>query len=298
MRFTEIPEPLRTRPFTLAEAAALGVTRRMLTDRPHFRRVFREVWVHNSVADTLGLRFAAAALMLPGEAVVCELTAAWLYGADVRRADDLDIHVAFPKGRRRRPRTGLVVSQETLGADDVVRVRGVRVTTPTRTAFDCLRLLAGVERLVVADALTHLGRTTVHALRVYFAGQHRLRNVRVAEQLLDQIEPLSESPMETRLRIDLVAWGLPRPVAQLEVRTPSGTLVGRLDLAWPDVMVAVEYDGAAWHDGHVTRDERRRARLRALGWWVIVVRAEDYRSRRDQVAAEVFAAIRERRRAM
>lgn len=297
MRYADIPVALRTVPFTTEQAKAHGLTRRMLQGRPHWRQLFRGVWVHQSVEDCLDVRFHAVALILPSHAVICGLTAAWLYGADVRREDDLDIHVSYPKGRRRRSRSGLVVSQEMLASGDVVTIRGVRVTTPTRTVFDCMRLLRGPEGLVVADAMTHLGRTTVHDIRAYFASQHRRRNVRVAELLIDSIEPLSESPMETRLRIDLEAWGIPRPVAQHEVRTRTGVFVARLDLAWPELKVAVEYDGAKWHDGRQDHDDLRRSRLEAMGWLVIVVRADDYATRRAEVAAEVWAAIRLRRRA-
>jgi hypothetical protein len=285
-------------PFTTEQAVTLGVTRRVLQGRPHWRQVFRDVWVHDSLEDSVELRFQAVSLILPPYAVVCELTAAWLYGADVRRQDDLDIHISFPKGKRWRSRSGLDVSQETLSEDDVVTVRGVRVTTPTRTAFDCLRLLKGAEGIVVADAMTHLGLTSLQDLRIYFASQHRLRNLRVAEQLLDSVEPLSESPMETRVRVDLVSWGIPRPIAQHEVRMPDGVFVARLDLAWPELKVAVEYDGFQWHEKRREADALRRARLEALGWIVIVLTAEDYELRRAEIAATVWAAIRERRRVL
>src|SRR3954451_7940586 len=90
-----------------------------------------------------------------------------------------------PKGKRLRKRPGLAVCQETLDEDDWMQIDGVRVTTPLRTTFDCLRLLRGVERVVVADALTHAGLVTVDELRAYFATKRRLRNLRIAEQLLD-----------------------------------------------------------------------------------------------------------------
>jgi hypothetical protein len=260
-----------------------------MLDGPEWRRLLHRVWVHASVEDSLALRLAAVKLVLPPHAVVCGLTAAWLFGVDVRRLDDLDVHVSFPAGKRRRPQAGLVVSQETLGPGDVCVIGGIRVTTAVRTAFDCLRLLRGAERVVVADALTHLGRTSVAELRAYFATQHRLRNIRVGEQMLDQVEPASESPMESRVRLSFVAAGLPRPVAQWELRQ-NGEFVARLDLAWPELKVAVEYDGA-WHWAQRQQDDRRRDRVRALGWVVIVVHADDYYRRRDLMCQEVAAAL-------
>ncbi|HMC68558.1 MAG TPA: hypothetical protein VKJ07_05335, partial [Mycobacteriales bacterium] len=135
MRPPRVPAELCTGPFTTAQARAAGVTHSSLRSS-EWRQVLRGVWVHSSLEDTRELRFAAVRLVLPPRAVACGLTAAWLYGADVRRADDLVVHVSFARGGRVRPRKGLVVSQETLGPADVRTVNGVLVTTPVRTVFD------------------------------------------------------------------------------------------------------------------------------------------------------------------
>jgi len=289
-----VPAELTLRPFSRAEARRYGVTDSALQSRP-WQPVLRGVWKHESLPDDRATRLGAARLVVPDAGVFVSLTAAWLHGADVRRGGDLDVHVGFPPGRRIRPREFLVVTQETLRPADVMLMDGLRVTTPTRTAFDALRLLRGAERLVVADALCHLGLTSVPALRGYVANQRRLRNLRVAEQLLDLVEPLSESPMETRLRVTLVDGGLPRPVVQYAVFDPSGGFVARLDLAYPADRVAVEFDGA-WHWEHRRDDDRRRDRLRALGWTVLVFSADDLRTP-DAVIARVAAALRQQRRA-
>jgi very-short-patch-repair endonuclease len=246
------------------------------------------------LVDTRETRLAAARLVIPPHGALCGLTAAWTYQADVRRENDLDVHVGFPEGKRIRNQPGLVVSQETLQPSDIWTISGVAVTSPLRTAYDCLRLLRGRERLVVADALTHLGVTTVDELRRYFATQRRMRNLRIAERLIDDIEPKSESPMETRLRLVLVEGGLPRPQAQWEITNAAGVVQWRLDLAYPDVKVAVEYDGA-WHWRQRRDDDRRRAALRALGWDVHVFDSDDVYGNPDRIVHEVRAAIRARR---
>jgi hypothetical protein len=258
-----------------------------------WRQVFRGIWVHASVPDSREMRLAAAKLILPPHAVLCGQTAAWIYGADVRREDDLDVHVSFPKGARIRKRPGLVVSQETLAPDDVRTIDGVAMTSPVRTVFDCLRLLRGFERLVVADALTGLRRVSVDEIGAYFDRHRRLRNLRRGQALIDDIEPLAESAMESRLRLTLITRGLPRPVAQYEVYGTDGQFVGRVDLAYPDLKIAIEYDGA-WHDKQRRKDDRRRAALRALGWTVLVYHAEDVYGAPEGLVAEVRAARRAR----
>jgi len=123
--------------------------------------------------------------------------------------------------------------------------------------------------------------------------QHRLRNLRVAELLLDEVEPASESPTETRLRVRLVEFGLPRPIAQFEVRSPRGEFVARLDLAYPQHKVAVEYDGA-WHWKQRRDDDRRRDAMRAAGWVVLVYDADDVYGGPERIVREVRQALRAR----
>jgi hypothetical protein len=292
MRRPIVPEALCKEPFTAVQAAAHGVTGDMLRSAP-WRQIFHQVWVHADLEDTLALRLAAIRLVLPRHAVVCGLTAAWLHGVDVRRQGDLDLHVSFAKGRRIRNRAGLAVCQETLEADDIMTIDGLHVTTPLRTTFDCLRWLRGWERVVVADALTHAELVTVMEIRRYFAGKRRLRNLRIGERLVDDIEPLTESPMESRSRMLLIDGGLPRPKPQHELRDVFGKFVARLDLAYLELKVAVEYDGAD-HWLQRRKDDRRRDAARRLGWVVIVFSADDVYKTPEATVALVRAELRAR----
>ena len=74
------------------------------------------------------------------------------------------------------------------------------------------------------------------------------------------------------------------------VRDESGSFVARLDMGWPDLKLAIEYDG----DQHRTdrkqyvRDIRRYEELIRLGWVVIRVFKEDSEA---QIIREVRAAL-------
>jgi hypothetical protein len=292
MRLALLPPQLLKGPFTLAQALAAGLTRNSLQSEP-WRRIFRGVWVHADVPDTLQMRLAAVRLVLPARAVVWGLTAAWLHGLDVRRESDLDVHVSFPKGQRIRPRLGLIVSQETLSPSDVMDIGGLQVTTPLRTTFDCLRLLRGWDRLVVADAMTRNRLVTIGELRLYFASKRRLRNLRVGEALIDEIEPKSDSPMETRSRLVLIEGGNPRPEAQVHVFAYNGDFIGRADLGYEELKIAIEYDGAL-HWQQRREDDRRRDAMREAGWIVIVLSADDIYKTPEATAAKVRRARRAR----
>jgi very-short-patch-repair endonuclease len=53
--------------------------------------------------------------------------------------------------------------------------------------------------------------------------------------------------------------------------------VARLDFAWPERRVALEYEGA-WHTTRIGADRRRIEALQAAGWRVLFVTAADLRS--------------------
>jgi very-short-patch-repair endonuclease len=57
------------------------------------------------------------------------------------------------------------------------------------------------------------------------------------------------------------------------------------------VKVAVEYDGAL-HWSRRRADDRRRDAIRALGWTVIVVSAEDYYRHPSGLVVQVRSALR------
>ena len=103
----------------------------------------------------------------------------------------------------------------------------------------------------------------------------------------------AESPPESVLRVVLRCAGL-APVPQYVVRDAEGRFVARVDLAFPDVRIAVEYDGA-WHGrpGELARDRRRHNALVAAGWTVVHITAADMHAP-DRVVASVTALLRER----
>jgi very-short-patch-repair endonuclease len=72
------------------------------------------------------------------------------------------------------------------------------------------------------------------------------------------------------------------------------------DLAYPDEMLIVEYDGA-WHGApeRVQADQRRRDALRAAGWAVLVFTDSDFHGNPNMIVetvSEALTAARARRR--
>ena len=93
----------------------------------------------------------------------------------------------------------------------------------------------------------------------------------------------------------LVRNGLPEPVLQHEVRL-NGVFVARVDAAYPQWRIAVEYDSDEFHAGSVarTRDNARRLALRGAGWEVVSVNATELKRGGVAVCAALRQIIHER----
>jgi very-short-patch-repair endonuclease len=269
-----VPEQLRAKPFTTSQAAACGITRAALKGA-QWRHIFRSVWVHVDVPDTRAMRLDAVRLVLGAGAFVCGLTAAWIYGIDVQDRRAELVWVGCRNARRLRTRVGCLVREISVEDSDLQLVDGILMTTELRTVFDCSRWLSLIEAVVVADAIAHSGAITPEDLAAYTAKHRGLRGVRQSDAVLDHIEPLSESPMESRVRVRMVLSGLPRPTAQIVVNNLVGQFVARGDLGYEEARLIIEYDGA-FHWEQRRADDLRRDAMRRLGWTVLVLGADDY----------------------
>jgi very-short-patch-repair endonuclease len=115
------------------------------------------------------------------------------------------------------------------------------------------------------------------ALAVRLARRPDSRGRRRGGFLLDLATGLPESPAESRLLLLVVERGFPVPEPQFKIRNMLGKEVYRLDFAWPDLRVALEYDGYEAHEDRRERDSARDADLRRRGWKVIRADASDLR---------------------
>jgi hypothetical protein len=292
MRAPRIPTELRYGPFTTAQAAQYGVTHSALMG-PVWRNVFYGVWVHADVPDTRELRLAAVRLVLGQDAFICGLTAATVFGIDAQDRRAELAWIGCRTGARLRRRKGCLIRELTVDDSDLRVVGGVVVTTELRTAFDCGRWLELVEAVVVADAISHSGSITCDDLAGYVAGHRGVPGIRQAEHVVELMEPKTESPMETRIRLLMVFAGLPRPEPQFELNDEREVFVARVDFAWESERLVVEYDGSL-HWRQRRADDRRRDALRDLGWKVLVFSAEDYYQHPATITAKVRSELAQR----
>lgn len=272
-------------PFIGSLAVAQGLIGRGQLRGPQFVRLFRDVYVSSAAPPTIRLRSDAARLFVGESAVLSGYSAADLLGAQcVPYHADAEVTTL----RHVRSYPGLLIHRERLEDDEVVAVGGSAVTSPVRTAYDLARRLSLMDSVAVADCLARVGDFGRADLRDLVRRHKGARWIQRMTACIDLLDPASESMMESRLRVTLVVRGLPQPVCQFSVFDADGWFVARLDLAYPSVKLAIEYDGAH-HRDRATQltDIRRHNQLLALGWRVLRFTADDIYRRPEETAEAV-----------
>ena len=197
-------------------------------------------------------------------------------------------------GRRQRdwvPHRGI------LAVEDREEINGVPVSTAARSAFE-VSTLGGVERALVAvNRLLHATIMTIDEFKEQ-ADAHRDWPGSLTTNLVVHLaDSRLESVGEDRFSYLVFKHGLPKPEPQFEVFDELGTLVARVDFAWPELGVFVEFDGKVKYERYrregETLDEflmREKARevlvCQLTGWTCVRITWADF-SRSELVATRI-----------
>jgi hypothetical protein len=286
-----LPRDLTFAPFRGSDAIQAGLLTRRQLNGNQWRKLFRDIYVAANLPLDHRTWCFAASLLLNGRGAVSGRSAAALFGVNLLRRQ-APVEITVSKSTSIRPTRGLTVVRSRLQSGDVQMWAGTPTTTPLRTAFDLARRPPLLEAVVAIDAMlaarliTKADLTRFAAGRPYWPGAGQLRRVLFAS------DAGSGSPMESRLRLLLVAGGLPWPVTQYEVRTAEGLFVARLDLAYPEHKLGIEYEGDHHRGrGMFQHDLRRLNMLQANGWTVLRFGASDIYRQPRRVIAVVRSAL-------
>jgi hypothetical protein len=256
-----------------------------------FQRILPDVYAPASLSVDFALRSRAAYLWANGRGVLTGYSAAELHAVPCA-ARDTPPELTLP-GKRAQRGGDVLVRQVELRPGEHCRFDGVALTTGLRTAYDLARQPNLVEAVVAVDALS--GRfgfapSALAELADRYPGARGRRRLPGVIQLADAG---AASPMESRLRLLLVLGGLPAPRVQYPVSDERAQVFAWLDLAYPDHLVAVEYDGRDHFVGRqVVRDSYRSTRLAELGWRVYRYFAGDVYRYPHRILTEVGRALR------
>jgi REase_MTES_1575 len=224
-----------------------------------------------------------------GEQVaVCLNTAAAIYGFDTE--DVTDLHVLNPQGHLLRDYAGLKVHRR--HGVPLTSYGGRPVTMPAWTAIEVARSLRRPRALATLDAALRSQTCDRLGLLAAATAQVGRRGIVAVRELIPLARPEAESPMESEARLVMLDGGLPEPVLQYEIVDRDGRL-WRVDFAWPEQRVAVEFDGFDWHSSReaLRKDRQKKAALEEIGWRVLSIVSDDVRRQRAVMVRRIDAQL-------
>jgi hypothetical protein len=209
----------------------------------HGTYVLSEQWAPLDAAGRHLIRARGVLRTANTELALSHITALALLGAPLWDLPLGEVHVTRLDGRAGRREAGVAQHSGALLLADITETDGLAHTSATRSALD-LTMITDVEHsLPVLDHLLHVGAVEHGDLRRGARGRtvwpYTLRT-EIAVRLANE---RSESVAESRCSHMFWRGGLPKPVAQYEVVDRHGRTVARLDFAWPEFGVFLEFDG-------------------------------------------------------
>ena len=172
-------------PFTTQSALAAGMTAAEL-ESDHWRSVMTDVWVAASAPVDRATWRDAARLVLPADAVLCGLSALAEHGVELRPDGDIAVHVATGvKYRRHSP--AIVNHRLVLEPEEVAILGRWLVTTPQRTAFDCVRWADPTQAVETADTIVRADLVRVDELLDLAAQYPRLHGTCQVREVCDAL---------------------------------------------------------------------------------------------------------------
>jgi hypothetical protein len=140
------------------------------------------------------------------------------------------------------------------------------------------------QAIAALDSLAALGGFTVDELLVEIARFRRFRGVIQLRVLAPLVDPRSQSPGESVLRLRWIDTGLPRPQCQIEVETDWGTSYW-IDIGLPELRFGAEYDGEEFHgeDQEESDGSRRTWLSEERSWTIEVARRDDVYGREQDI---------------
>lgn len=205
--------------------------------------------------------------------VLSHVSALPAYDAPLWGLDLGVVHGTRRDGRAGRKEAGVQQHSGLLLDDDVVSLGELTVTSPARTCLDVTMVAPLEAALCVVNHLLHAGLVDHTMLRERYQSTDSvpraatdpdaLRSTRMehwpgslrTDLVLRLADGRCESVGESRTLYLCWKHGLPMPEPQYKVRNASGRVVARVDFAWPELGVFLEFDGKVKYADLVPEDE-------------------------------------------
>lgn len=228
-----VPESIRSRPFTAAEARAAGVSEKVL--RGHrFRRLFARVWVCVDHSMTRLDWITAATLAAPSRAQLSHISRLQALGLDFGPEEPYhftvagDLHIALDDMFVHR-------TQVLPPLDDV----GV---TPATAFLQLCATARMIDAIKVGDwLLHHRHMALVEVVELAHRDDWRPGAAEVL-RVVPYLDPASRSLKESETRAVVIFSGLPKPEVNVDL-VVDGRWLGCVDLLFRIWLLVLEYEG-------------------------------------------------------
>ena len=234
----------------------------------------RGQYASRRLARDVRLTLRAAARRMPTSYAFSGQTAGWLLGLDLAPCDPIE--VTIDRKVPIRGRAGVRLRRAALPESEVTSIEGLRVTSALRTVRDLGSRRDHVESVVAIEMAARAGAVELQDVAQYAASHPGEKGIKRLRRATAAADPRSESPMETRLRLELLKAHLPPPCVQADLYDAAGRFLGRADLYYPDRWLVIEYDGEH-HRDRLVSDMRRQNALLSAGYQLLRFTSADLR---------------------
>jgi len=249
---TQHPVPSQSGMFLTREALAAGYDKNAITRQVRAREWTRlrhgaycltALWDELDVNGRRALVAEAVYRMAKTHVALSHITALDRLGVPYWDLDDQLTHVTRSDGKAGRKEAGVAQHRGTMVAEDLTVIDGLWVTNGTRTAIDCITITDVEHGVVAVNGLVRAGETTLELVQRRLETMRRRPDTLGADIVLRLAGGRTESIGEDRTLFMLWMAGFPMPQAQYPIRDRSGRVVARVDFAWPELGVFLEFDG-------------------------------------------------------
>jgi hypothetical protein len=222
--------------------------RRMLKDKVlvrirHGAYIDAGLWADLSPADRHRALIRAVLKRAHPATVVTHISAAVERGMPVWGISLEEVHTTRTDGKTGRREAGVRHHRGALPEDQVEIIHGVPVSTAARCGVEIMTLTTVEPALVTINAMLHAGVLTKEQLAEMTSVCKHWPETLTSHLVLRLCDAAIESVGESRAWFMCWEQGLPCPVPQVEVHDETGALIARLDFAWPEFGVWMEFDG-------------------------------------------------------
>jgi len=204
----------------------------------------RKDWRRLDTAGQHVVRTRAVMRQANTEVVASHVSGLMLYDGPTWGLDLDSVHVTRTDRRAGRAEAGVSQHRGKILEGDVVHRLGIPVMAAARLGLEVTTVAGTEAALVAVNHLLHSRATTLEQMRSrYEQGIDCWARTLSTDVVLRLADRRIESPGESRVLYLCYLYGLPAPEPQYKVRDRRGKVIARVDFAWPELGLFVEFDG-------------------------------------------------------